>query len=113
MIDALHPRQPNPRLFYCVGAVKYKQLRMGIAESWTVSGEDKVLTFKLRDAKWSNGDSITAEDFKYSWLRALSPELASDYAYRLFYIKGAESYNSQTGSEGAVGIKVVDPKTCL
>jgi oligopeptide transport system substrate-binding protein len=83
----------------------------GIAESWTQSADDTVLTFKLRDAKWSNGDTITAEDFKYSWLRALSPELASEYSYQLYYIKGAEDYNSKKGTADAVGIKVVNPKT--
>lgn len=83
----------------------------GIAETWTQSADGKVITFKLRDAKWSNGDAITAEDFKYSWLRALSPELASEYSYQLYYIKGAEDYNSKKGTADAVGIKVVDPKT--
>ncbi len=83
----------------------------GIAESWTTSADGTVVTFKLRDAKWSNGDAITAEDFKYSWLRALSPALASEYSYQLYYIKGAEAYNSDKGTADAVGIKVVDPKT--
>ena len=83
----------------------------GIAESWTQSADGTVITFKLRDAKWSNGDTITAEDFKFAWLRALSPELASEYSYQLYYIKGAEDYNSKKGTADAVGIKVVDPKT--
>lgn len=83
----------------------------GIAESWSQSADGTVITFKLRDAKWSNGDPITAEDFKYSWLRALSPEMASEYSYQLYYIKGAEDYNSKKGTADAVGIKVVDPKT--
>ncbi len=83
----------------------------GIAESWTTSPDGKVVTFKLRDAKWSNGDAITAEDFKYSWLRALAPATASEYSYQLYYIKGAEDYNSDKGTADAVGIKVVDPKT--
>lgn len=83
----------------------------GIAESWTVSPDGTVYTFKLRDAKWNNGDPLTAEDFKYSWLRALSPELASEYSYQLYYIKGGEAYNSKKGTADAVGIKVIDPKT--
>ncbi len=83
----------------------------GIAESWTTSTDGKVITFKLRDSKWSNGDPMTAEDFKYSWLRALAPETASEYSYQLYYIKGAEEYNSKKGTADAVGIKVVDPKT--
>lgn len=83
----------------------------GIAESWTQSADGMVITFKLRDAKWSNGDAITADDFKYSWLRALAPETASEYSYQLYYIKGAEDYNAKKGTADAVGIKVVDPKT--
>ncbi|HBP64577.1 MAG TPA: ABC transporter substrate-binding protein [Desulfosporosinus sp.] len=83
----------------------------GIAETWTQNTDGTVITFKLRDAKWSNGDAITAEDFKYAWLRALSPELASEYSYQLYYIKGAEDYNSKKGTAEAVGLKVVDPKT--
>jgi len=83
----------------------------GIAESWKASADGTVITFKLRDAKWSNGDAITAEDFKYSWLRALAPETASEYSYQLYYIKGAEDYNSKKGTADAVGLKVVDPKT--
>ena len=83
----------------------------GIAETWTQNTDGTVITFKLRDAKWSNGDAITAEDFKYSWLRALAPETASEYSYQLYYIKGAEDYNSKKGTADTVGIKVVDPKT--
>lgn len=83
----------------------------GIAESWTQSEDGSVVTFKLRDAKWSNGDAITAEEFKYSWLRALSPELASEYSYQLYYILGAEDYNASKGTPEAVGIKVLDSNT--
>ena len=83
----------------------------GIAESWTPNADGTVITFKLRDAKWSNGDAITAEDFKYSWLRALAPETASEYSYQLYYVKGAEDYNSKKGTADTVGIKVIDPKT--
>jgi len=83
----------------------------GIAKTWTANEDGTVITFKLRDAKWSNGDAITAEDFKYSWLRALAPATASEYSYQLYYIKGAEAYNTDKGDADAVGIKVVDPKT--
>ena len=83
----------------------------GIAASWDISPDGTKFTFKLRDAKWSNGDPIIAEDFKYSWLRALNPDTASEYAYQLFYIKGGEAYNSKKGKAEDVGIKVVDPKT--
>ncbi|MGC7845671.1 peptide ABC transporter substrate-binding protein [Desulforudis sp. 1088] len=82
-----------------------------IAESWDISPDQLTYTFHLRDAKWSNGEPVTAEDFKYAWLRALNPETAADYAYQLFYIKGAAEYNSGEGKAEDVAIKVVDPKT--
>ncbi|HEY3367681.1 MAG TPA: peptide ABC transporter substrate-binding protein [Symbiobacteriaceae bacterium] len=69
------------------------KLLPGIAEKWTVDGA--AYTFNLRkDAKWSDGKPVTAKDFKYAWMRALDPKTASDYAYQLYYIKGAEAYSS-------------------
>ncbi|NDC80740.1 MAG: peptide ABC transporter substrate-binding protein, partial [Verrucomicrobia bacterium] len=53
----------------------------GVAESWTVSPDGRTYTFRLRlGLQWSNGDPLTAEDFRYSWLRALDPGTASPYA---------------------------------
>ena len=53
----------------------------GVASSWTISEDGKRYIFHLNpDAKWSNGDPITANDFVYSFKRILSPELASQYA---------------------------------
>jgi ABC-type oligopeptide transport system substrate-binding subunit len=63
-----------------------------LAESWDVNGKD--VTFHLRkDGKWTNGDPVTANDFVYSWLRTISPELGADYAYQFFGIAGAQEYN--------------------
>lgn len=59
--------------------------------------DDQVLTytFKLRkDAKWSNGDTVTAQDYEYAWKRVLNPETGAEYAYQMDYIKGAEAYNT-------------------
>ncbi|EVU08467.1 periplasmic oligopeptide-binding protein, partial [Vibrio parahaemolyticus VP2007-007] len=53
----------------------------GIAKSWTVNDNNTVYTFHLRDAKWSNGDAVTAQDFVYSWQRLLDPNTASPYAW--------------------------------
>ncbi|GAA0857227.1 peptide ABC transporter substrate-binding protein [Clostridium nitritogenes] len=84
----------------------------GVAESYTVSDDKLVYTFKLRkDAKWSDGKEVTAEDFKYSWTRALDPKVAADYAFQLYYIKGAEEFNTGKGKAEDLGIKVVDPQT--
>ncbi|MDY6826245.1 MAG: peptide ABC transporter substrate-binding protein [Bacillota bacterium] len=85
---------------------------MALAESVDVSDDSMVYTFHLRDGLvWSNGESLTAEDFEKSWKRALSPELAADYAYMLWYIKGAEAYNSGEGSVDDVMVKALDEKT--
>lgn len=96
------------------GLVRYdaqSRPKPGIAKDWTISDNGLVYTFRLRDAMWSNGDPVTAEDFRYAWLRALNPDLAYDYAYQLYYIKGAQEYNSGKGSAEDVAIKVSDPKT--
>lgn len=82
-----------------------------MAKSWNISEDGKTYTFQLRDAKWSDGSPVTTKDFKYAWMRALSPELASEYAYQLFYIKGAEAYNGGKGKAEDVAITAVDDKT--
>lgn len=67
----------------------------GIAESMDVSEDGLKYVFKLRqDAKWSNGDPVTAHDFEFAWKRALNPEFAADYAFQLYYLKGGEAYNT-------------------
>ena len=84
----------------------------GVAEKWEMSEDGKVFTFHLRDdAKWSDGEPVTAEDFKYSWTRALDPATAAEYAFQLYYIVGAREFNEGTGSADALGIKVIDEKT--
>ncbi len=83
-----------------------------IAKSWDVSNGGTVYTFHLRDAKWSNGDAVTAHDFEYAWKRALAPETASEYAYQLYYIKNGQDYNEgKIKDAGAVGVKAVDDHT--
>ncbi len=57
------------------------KIEPGIAESWTVSDDQMVYTFTLRDAKWSDGQPITANDFEYAWNRVLDPETASEYSW--------------------------------
>lgn len=89
----------------------------GVAEKWDVSPDGKTYTFTIRsDAKWNNGEAVTAYDFENSWKRALNPELEpkpSQYAYQLYYIKGAESYNTGNGSVEDVGIKATDEHTLV
>jgi oligopeptide transport system substrate-binding protein len=63
------------------------------------------------DAKWSNGDPVTAEDFIYAWKWALDPKNESQYAYQLYYIKGAEAINTQNAPLDTLGVKAIDDKT--
>jgi ABC-type oligopeptide transport system substrate-binding subunit len=71
-----------------------------IAADWDVSEDGTEYTFHLHeDAKWANGDPLTAHDFEFAWKRALDPEMAGDYAYMFYLIEGAEAYN---GGEGSV-----------
>ena len=73
----------------------------GMAEDYELSDDFLTYTFKLRDdIVWSNGDAVTAHDFEYAWKRALDIDLAADYAFQLYYIKGAEAYNTSEGSRG-------------
>lgn len=88
------------------------EIEPGVAESWEESEDGLTWTFTLREGTtWSNGDPVTANDFEYSWKRALNPETASQYASILYPIAGAEEYNSGEGEADAVGVTAVDDYT--
>ncbi|GMK43393.1 peptide ABC transporter substrate-binding protein [Paenibacillus glycanilyticus] len=93
------------------------EVEPAVAKEWKISDDGKTYTFTIRDdAKWSNGDPVTAGDFEYAWKRALDPNLkpaASAYAYQLYYIKNAEAYNTAADGVTAddVGVKAVDDHT--
>ena len=87
----------------------------GVAESWEISEDGLIYEFKLReDAKWSNGDAVTANDFVFAWKRVLDPATspAPPYSYQLYYISGAEEYNTgEIADFSKVGVKAVDEHT--
>ncbi len=85
------------------------------AESWIVSGEGRVWTFRLRDGlKWSNGEPLTAADFVASWRRVLSPEFASDNASYLFALKNAEAFNAgKLKNREQLGFSAPDERTLV
>jgi oligopeptide transport system substrate-binding protein len=85
----------------------------GVALTWDESKDRLTYTFHLRkNAKWSNGDPVTAGDFVYSWRRLLDPKTASSYAYQGFYIKGAKAFNSGKEKDpNTIGVKALDPHT--
>jgi oligopeptide transport system substrate-binding protein len=86
----------------------------GQAEKWEVSKDGLTYTFHLKkDLKWSNGDPVKASDFVYAWKRVIDPATASDYAYQMYYIKGAEAANTKKGSMDDVGVKATDDNTLV
>jgi len=94
-----------------VGADGQDVVVPGIAESWEVSEDGLVWTFHLRDAKWWDGQPVTAGDFEYSIKRTLDPSTASQYAFILAPIKNATNYNSGSADVTEVGVRAVDDKT--
>jgi oligopeptide transport system substrate-binding protein len=99
--------QADTRLYMALfeGLVEYDPKNMqpmpAIAESWKVNDDNSEFVFYLRrNAHWSNGDPITAQDFVYSLRRGLSPRLASRNAGLGYHIKNAEAYN-----QGAVFVQ--------
>lgn len=89
------------------------KVKPSLAESWTVSSDQTTYTFKLKAGiKWSDGRTLVADDFVYSWQRLLAPLTAASYAYFLFGIEGAEEFNSGKSTDfGTVGVKALGPTT--
>jgi len=85
----------------------------GVAESWDVSADGLAYTFHLRaNARWSNGEPVTAEDFVFSARRLLSPAFAGEFAYMMFPIRGAEDFaTGRTRDFGQVGVRAPDART--
>ena len=63
----------------------------GAAESWDINSKGNIYTFHIRtNAKWSDGKSVTAKDFVYTWRRAVDPKTANKYSYYFEVIKNAK-----------------------
>ena len=85
----------------------------GVAERWDISKDGTVYTFYLnRNAKWSNGETMTASDYVWSWNRALHPDTGSLYAYMLYPIVNSEAYSKREITDfNDVGVKALDDQT--
>jgi oligopeptide transport system substrate-binding protein len=84
----------------------------GAAERWDVSPDGLTYTFYLRpDARWSNGEPLTAQDFIGSWHRTLTPALGATNASLLYVIQGAEAFNRGDGNFSQVGLHAPDSRT--
>ena len=84
-----------------------------MAESYTVSEDGLVYTFTLRDAKWSDGQPVTAHDFEFAWKRGANPATASEYMY---IFESANVLNASEVGKGnlpidELGVKALDDKT--
>lgn len=86
-----------------------------LAASYTVSKDGLTYTFKLRDAKWSNGDKITANDFVYSWRRIVDPKVASEYSFiaGVAGIKNANDIVSGKKQKDELGVTAKDDHTLV
>ena len=84
-----------------------------LADRWEISPDGLVYTFHIRsNAVWSTGEPITADDFVYSWIRALDPATASDYAGQLFFLTHGEDFNAgRIKDPNLVGVHATDAHT--
>lgn len=108
---AVSSGQPEARIYMALyeGLVEYDPKKLNaipaLAEHWDVNNDSSEFVFHLRrNARWSNGEPITAHDFVYSIRRGLAPELASKNAYLAYYITYAQAYNER-------GVFARDPQT--
>ncbi len=91
------------------------EIRPGLAESFEVSDDAMTYTFHLRDARFSNGSPITAEDFVYGWRRLVNPATGSAYAWfaGAAGVKNADAVAFEGGDPETLGVKAVDDKTLV
>jgi oligopeptide transport system substrate-binding protein len=83
----------------------------GMAERWTTSADGLTWTFHLREALWSDGVPVTAEDFVFAWRRLVDPATAAPYAYLLYPVKNAEAVNTGKMKLDALGVRAPDART--
>ncbi|CAO1610601.1 peptide ABC transporter substrate-binding protein [Brochothrix thermosphacta] len=97
---------------YTLGKDDKFELGVAAAEP-TISSDDKTYTFKIRDdAEWSNGTPVTAQDFVYSWRKAVNPATGSQYAYMFDgFIANASDIMAKKKDINTLGVKAVDDKT--
>ena len=86
----------------------------GSAESWEISDDGTTYTFHIRpDAKWSNGDPVTSDDFLFAFQRIMDPATAAGYASILFPINNAEAITKGEMKPEELGVTAPDPQTLV
>lgn len=109
--------QPDARIMMAIfdGLTEYDpktgQPIPALATSWEPNDDNSAFTFHLRQANWSDGTPITADDFVYSIRRGLAPALASRSAYMAYDISNAQAFNEGAvfARDAATGAWVMDP----
>jgi len=88
---------------------------LAAAESVKISDDNLTYTFKIRDAKWSDGTKVSAYDFEYAWKRLANPKTAAEYNYMLSVagIKNADAVTAGTASIDTLGVKATDDTTLV
>jgi oligopeptide transport system substrate-binding protein len=95
-----------------VGEAPNGDLIPGAATSWTMSEDGKTFVFNLRrEARWSNGEALTANDFVYSFRRAVDPATLSVYSYILSPIENAEAVTAGRVAPAELGVRAIDDYT--
>lgn len=87
------------------------EISPGIAEKWEISDDGLTYTFHLREAYWSDGEKVTANDFVYSFQRLMNPETASVYAYIGEDIKNGYAVETGEMKPSELGVKAIDDST--
>lgn len=119
-ISSLDPDQNAPGILLDDGTIleglfgynSKNQVVPKIASSYKVSNGGTVWTFYLRkNARWSNGKPVTAQDFYYAWMRMINPKNTTSQVWQSFltYVKGEASYYAGQSSASQVGLKVLNP----
>jgi len=83
----------------------------GMAERWETSADGLTWTFFLREALWSDGVPVTADDFVFGWRRLLDPKTAASYAYFIHVFKNAEAVNNGKMPLDALGVRAINART--
>lgn len=94
------------------GLIAYDEearLTPGVAERWEI--RDDGATFWLRDnARWSDGQRVTAHDFEFAWKRAIDPATASEYSFIFYSLKNAEAINTGQLPTEMLGVRAVNDR---
>ncbi len=118
--QTLDPRRARDLLTVTVMHMLYEGLMrndadgqpaFAMAEAVTLSPDQRVYTFTLRNSAWSNGDPVTAYDFERTWKSALDPHFPSPNAYQLYVIRGAKAAKEGSVSIEQVGVHALDAHT--